>query len=545
MDVTDEDIYALQKMFPNIKYINLDDIYISQKNFGLAADWHPWRLLRELAISLWRIDTPDMGNKLVKLLLTLPVLRRLEIKNHNILISSLSFSLNDLETIHLNLKHLGHLSLKSKLLPISDIALAQIADVLPATTMRKLRIESENTDHRWLYYFAHKYPNLRTIEFHGSNTLTNPEEQRNSTIPMLLKDSFVFQYLTELYIRYPDFTGEEDILFWDIPNFENIPLKRATIYIRPMDPHSPDNHCDFCKRITESYLTKFSKTIELFNLCCESIHTVPVQLVKMENTLYNLVKLYTNIPISADIDSLLCAAPRLKTIVLFDADIKVRDELYTPKRFDLQSFTLYSGNITSDVLRFLSFHCRSLDVLELKKLSIYGNFTTPGCQFIDMTYTRLKKLDISYTEFIIQDNTECPDNINIMLITRPVEDIPPKQEYDPNVLPTVIGTPTKAHYDWFYASEPKMMHPISKERGSRIIKFFSNYEENKRITLEKAPIKMRKHCNRWKRRCAFGYTNIGLGYVADYEVDRTWPERHLIHESPFLNLFKINSSSFV
>ncbi|KAI9028103.1 hypothetical protein CLU79DRAFT_843542 [Phycomyces nitens] len=110
---------------------------------------------------------------------------------------------------------------------------------------------------------------------------------------------------------------------------------------------------------------------------------------------------------------------------------------------------------------------------------------------------------------------KCPDNVNITLITRPVEDIAPKQEYGPNVLPTVIGTPTKAHYDWFCTPEPKMMCHISTAEGSVIMKFISNYEENKRITLERANIKIGE---RWKRRCTFGYTDIELGYVANYKT---------------------------
>ncbi|KAI9016368.1 hypothetical protein CLU79DRAFT_763487 [Phycomyces nitens] len=65
------------------------------------------------------------------------------------------------------------------------------------------------------------------------------------------------------------------------------------------------------------------------------------------------------------------------------------------------------------------------------------------------------------------------------------------------------------------------MNAISKARGSRIMKFFSNYEENKRITLERAHIKIRKPCKRWKRRCVFGYTKIKLGHVVSYKVTTT------------------------
>ncbi|KAI9028104.1 hypothetical protein CLU79DRAFT_551845 [Phycomyces nitens] len=516
MDVTDEDIYALQKMFPNIKYIRLDEMCIRHKGLGLDTDWHPWRLLRELSFSFWRIDIPAMGDKLVNFLLSLPALRRLEISILDVFIDSLYFSLNDIETIHSHLKHLEHLKLKSKLLPISDIAFAKIADVSPVTAMRRLEIKSKNTDHRWLYYFGHKYPNLRKIEFCTINVPGDLKEQRNSAMAIFFKDPLVFQHLKKLDIRYYNYVGKADRLLWEISDSKNTMIDRVVVSFNQTGAYSLNNLCDVPKRITYACLTKYSKSIKSFHLSCKSMYTVPIQLIEMENALCNLVDLVIKNPISVELDTFLFLAPRLGSLELEHADIQIKDELYTSKRFGLQTFKVKDAKITSDVLRFLSFHCRDLKELNLIESSVYGNFTTPGCQFIDMTYSRIKKLFIYSTEFIIKDNNECPDNVNIALITRPVEDIPPKQEYDPNVQPNIIGAPTKAHYHWFYASEPQNMNAISKAQSSRIMKFISNYEENKRITLERAHIKIRKPSKRWKRRCVFGYTKIKLGYVADY-----------------------------
>ncbi|KAI9028105.1 hypothetical protein CLU79DRAFT_832518 [Phycomyces nitens] len=518
MKVTDEDIYTLQMMFPNIRYIRLSNTYVNQNGLGLDAGWHPWRLLREFDISFCIINIPAMGDKLVKLLLSLPALRRLEIKIQDILISTLSFSLDNLETIHSHLKHLEHLKLQSKILPISDIAFAKIADVSPVTAMRSLIIESENVGHRWLSYFTHKYPNLRTIKFCTTNVPGDLKEHRNSAMAIFFKDPLVFQHLKNLDIRYSKHFGEEDKFAWEISDSRNTMVDRVVVSINQTGDHSPNDLCDVPKRITDACLTKYSKKIKSFYLSCKSIHTVPIQLIEMENTLCNLVELTIKSPVSVELDTFLFLAPRLESLELEHSDIQIKDELYTSKRFGLQSFKVKDAKITSDVLRFLSFHCRDLKELDLIQSSVYGNITTPGCQFIDMTYSRIWRLYINSTEFIIQDNQVCPDNINIALITRPVKDIPPKQDYDPNVFPTVIGTPTKAHYDWFYLSKPKTMCRISKARRSRIMKFFSNYEENKRITLEKTNIKIGERWNRWKRKYTFGYTNIEFGYVADYQT---------------------------
>ncbi|KAI9025301.1 hypothetical protein CLU79DRAFT_833950 [Phycomyces nitens] len=461
-----------------------------------------------------------MGDKLVKFLLSLPALRRLGIEKRTIPRHPLAFSLNDIETIHSHLKHLGHLELKSKLLPISDIAFSKIADVSPATAMRSLTVKAEDTDNRWLYYFTHKYPNLRKIEFYTKNALADLKEQRNSAMAIFFKDPLVFQHLKNLDIRYSNRLGEEDKFAWKISDSRNTMIDRVVVSINQADAYSPDNLRNFPKRIADACLTKYSKNIKSFSLSCKSIYTVPIQLTEMENTLCNLVDLVIKSSVSVELDTFLSSAPRLKSLELKHADIQIKDELYTSKRFRLQSFKANDAKITSDVLRFLSFHCRYLKELFLYGSSVYGNFTTPGCQFIDMTYSRLEILNIYFTEFIIKDNKECPDNINIALITRPVEDIPPKQEYDPNVRPNVVGVPIKAHYDWFYASEPKAMYPISKAQGSRIMKFISNYEENKRVTLERAHMK-KEASDHWKEKCVFGYTNIELGYVVEYKATIT------------------------
>ncbi|KAI9028158.1 hypothetical protein CLU79DRAFT_885047 [Phycomyces nitens] len=516
-ETTNKDIYALQRIFPNVKHINFRQDHINRENFGFTIDWHPWRLLKELYITFAFVFIPNIGRNIVKVVLCLPLLTRLEIDAKSAMLFPREFSLNDLETIHSHLKHLEHLKLDSILLPVSDTDLVRVTDVLPATAMRSLEINHEKAGNRWLYYFGRKYPNLRTLEFWTSWSVLDSEEQIKTTTTLFDNALPSFQHLTKVDLTNSHCNDNEEILFMDITNFDNVPLKHVSISINSKIGSHPDNVFNVSKRIVDACMTKYAKTIESVYIDYQSINTVPIQFIEVETTLCKLVKLDINIPMSVELDTLFCAAPHLKILVLYGADIKIKDELYTSKRFGLQSLRLFSGKSTSDVLRFLSFHCRGLNELDLTGLSVYGNFTTPGCQFIDMTYSRLKILCIYYTSFIIQDNKECPENINITLITRPVEDMPPKQEYDPNVLPNVIGVPIKAHYHWFHASKPQPTNTISRARGSRITKFISNYEENTRLALERDPlIKIRKPSNHWKDRCVFGYTKIKLGYVADY-----------------------------
>ncbi|KAI9014590.1 hypothetical protein CLU79DRAFT_890096 [Phycomyces nitens] len=518
---TDEELYVLQQTFPNIKYLHFEPDSIIPDNFGVTADWNIWRSLTELHIPFDQTHIPDIENTLVKIILCLPLLRRLQIINRDTSKVRVSFSLDDFETIHSHLKHLGYWEFSSNLLGLSETDIERMTKVSPATKMRNLDITSKNADHRWLCYFARKYPNLHTLSFSTSNLLPNVNEKRSATVSLFQQVPLPFQHLTKLNVNYRNWTGKDHLLFWDIIHFHNMPLKHVSVDINvPYGTTSPNNLCDIPKHITEVCLAEFSKTIESFYLRCPSTFSVPIDLAEIKNSLNNLVELNIFPSTSVEIDTLLCATPRLRTIELGNSDITIKDKLYNSNRFGLQTFKLWRADITSDVLRFLSFHCRSLDELNLKNLSVYGNFTTPGCQFIDMTYTRLEKFYLESTVFIIQDNKRYRKNLDITLITRPIDDCTPKQDYDPNILPVVVGgSPVKACYEWFYTDEPDSMWDISTAKGSRVQKFVSNYEENKRITFKRAlDAKKRKPYKSWNSNCVFGYTKIKLGYVADFHI---------------------------
>ncbi|KAI9032575.1 hypothetical protein CLU79DRAFT_883140 [Phycomyces nitens] len=515
-DIAVEKIYALQKAFPNIKYLSFP---IAPLDFGSMASLDLWGALTELCMDIVTSDLPIKENSLVEIIACLPLLRRLEIHgemNHE---SIVSFSVNDFETIHSHLKHLEHMKLSTNLLTLSDTDLERIAKASPATTMKSLNITSDKTDHRWLCYFARKYPNLHTLDLCIPGLLPNVEKQKYNTMALFQQAPISFKRLTKLKFQYSHDIEGGNLFFMNKINFHDMPLKHIWVDISASDITSFDNLYDTPKKIAETCLEKCSKTIESLHFRCNDENITPINLTGMENSLCNLVKVNMSVRTVADIDTFLRAAPRLKSFRLAYGDIKVKDELYNSERFELQSFDLRRSKITSDVLRFLSFHCKNLNRLDLCYLSIYGNFTTPGCQFIDMTYSRLQSLYIRNTSFIINDNKECPENRNITLITRSVDDIPPKQEYDPNRLPVGIGEASdKDHYDWIY-QYPKndFTDRISEEQASFITKFVSNYEENKKIILEKAlDTKSREPSEAWKDCCVFGYTKLKLGYVPNY-----------------------------
>ncbi|KAI9023612.1 hypothetical protein CLU79DRAFT_887078 [Phycomyces nitens] len=515
---TDEELYVLQQTFPNIKYLYFEPKSLITDNFGATADWNIWRALRELQLSLDQKHEPDIENKLVKSTLCLPLLRRLNIHNTNIRLQ-LSFSLDDFETIHSHLNHLGHLKLNLDLLTLSEADIERMSKVSPATKMGSLDMATKNTDSRWLFYFARKYPNLRTLKLCTSHTPSDRNRQESTTTLLFQQVPLPFQHLTKLNVTYCRWTEKDYIPFLDITHFHNVPLKDLSVTINFPYRTLPENPCYVSKHITKVCLAEFSKTIESYHLRCPNTFTVPIDLAEIKDSFYNLVELKITHTTSVEIDTLLCAAPRLRTVHLESSDIKLKGGLYTSNRFGLQMLRLWQAELTSDVLRFLSFHCRSLDELDLQVASVYGSFTTPGCQFINMTYTCLERLYIVDTQFVIQDNKKCPENLNIALITRPLENIPPKQDYDPNILPIVDeGSSVEIYYEWFYTNSEKEMMLISAERGSHVQNFVKNYEENKRITLQRGDLdanKQKPHVG-WNNNCVFGYTEIKLGYVFNY-----------------------------
>ncbi|KAI9032562.1 hypothetical protein CLU79DRAFT_152665 [Phycomyces nitens] len=523
---TAKQIYALQKTFPNIKYLYFAIAPLRSNNFGNKTDWNLWRSLTELRMDIYGSYKHIMENLLVEAIACLPLLKRLSIHNkteYNIIIE---FSVNNFETIHSHLKHLEYMKLRTGFLTLSDTDLERIPNVSPATTMKILDIIPNDADYRWLCYFSHKYPNLNTLNLGVKYLLPDTEVQRHNTMTLFQQVPASFQHLESFNLKYSQNIERKKLIFMDKICFHDAPLKHVSIDVLVRYGASPDNLCDTSKIIAETFLERCSKTIESLNLKCDSRYATPINLTGIENSLCNLVKVNMSVRTVADIDTFLRAAPRLKYLQLECSNIKIRKQLYNSERFELQSFDLRRSKITSNVLRFLSFHCRKLDTLNLNYTWVYGSFTTPGCQSIDMTYSRLQSLSINKIRFIIEDNKKCPDNLNITLITRPVDAITPKQEYDPDIFPVNVGdTPFKTHNEWFYENDPGRMIRISGLQASYTEDFFSNYEENKRIATEeneRIAMKENRRITRQKafeiskQNFVFGYTKISLGYVFHY-----------------------------
>ncbi|KAI9032630.1 hypothetical protein CLU79DRAFT_155055 [Phycomyces nitens] len=514
-------IYALQKTFPNIKYLYFAIASLRSNDFGSIPNWNLWRSLTELRMDIDNAYKTIKENSVVEAIACLPLLRRLSIQNKIQVRSIASFSVNNLETIHSHLKHLEYMRLGTDLLTLSDTDLERIPNVSPATTLKTLGIVSDRTDYRWLCYLARKYPNLHTLELDINYLLTDIEVQRRSTMALFQQVPISFKRLTKLKCIYSSDNKGGNLFFMDKINFHDAPLKHIRIITSLTSGPFADYLCAASNTIVETILERCSKTIESIDQTCNRNHTTTITLTGMENSLCNLVKLDLSIFTVADIDTFLRAAPRLKYLKLLSADIKVKDEFYNSERFELQSFGLRHSTITSDVLRFLSFHCRKLDTLSLVKTSVYGSFTTLKCQSIDMTYSRLETLSIENTRFIIKGSSkECPNNLNITLITRPVDDIPPKQEYDPNILPVNVGdTPFKTRNDWFYEDGPDNMFKCLGSQASYVNEFLSKYAEIMRFPMQGNFYRRRiSLTGTWSQNFVYEYTKISLGYVSNYTL---------------------------
>ncbi|KAI9032561.1 hypothetical protein CLU79DRAFT_714874 [Phycomyces nitens] len=314
-DITVEKIYALQKTFPNIKYLYFP---IAPLDFGSLASLNIWGALTELHMHIVTSDLPIKENSLVEAIVCLPLLRWLAIHGQLYGNSIASFSVNNLETIHSHLKHLEHMKLGTNLLTLSDTDLERIPNVSPATTMKTSDIASDKTDYRWLCYLARKYPNLHTLNLKISYILPDIKEQKHNTKALFQLVPVSFQYLEELNLRYEHKIDGGQSLFMDKINFHNTPLKHVSIDVSGRyGAYSPDNLCDAPKIIVETFLERCSKAIESFELKYSSKHATPIDLTRMKNSLCNLVEVNINIPTSADIDTFLRAAPRLKYLELF------------------------------------------------------------------------------------------------------------------------------------------------------------------------------------------------------------------------------------
>ncbi|KAL0091421.1 hypothetical protein J3Q64DRAFT_1723564 [Phycomyces blakesleeanus] len=527
MDLSDEQLYTLQYKFQNIKYLHVGADSLSSVNFGITADWYLWRLLRELSINLGDERIPDAENAYLEIILRLPLLTYLKIVRGPLDPTRLTFTLNDLETIHTHLLHLNRLELSSDLLPLSETDLTRITKISPANKMTLFGINTKSTDHRWLCYFARKYPNIRTLNFSTSNCEPELERQRDSIITLFKHVSHPFQHLKTVNIGNYNCPRKEYLLFWDMIAPCQIPLKNISLIARKLSntSYSSEELEGLSIDIMKLCLQQFSNTLESVSIEYDYNDAIPIDLNEIVGTTCNLVHLKLDTAlVSFKLDLLLDKTPCLKSLGLKKAHVEIDSITFSnPKRHALQSLKIFRSQIVSDVLRYLSFHCRELNVLDLVNTKVFGSISsTTGCNFIDMTYTRFKSLLIRNTEFIIKENEVCNENIDITVITHPVNDMPPKDDNEPSNSPVSIGLPhIKARYHWFYRERSCTMKAFSKSQGSRVGKFFAEFERKKENALKTNFYldQVNKKKVNWKRNCVYGYTKIKCGYVADCHIE--------------------------
>ncbi|KAL0088004.1 hypothetical protein F4703DRAFT_1843627 [Phycomyces blakesleeanus] len=527
--VFDKLLYTLQFKFQNIKYLYIEKYGLPPIYFGVTADWHLWKLLRELNIDLDDERIPA-ENPYLEIILRLPLLRRLKIARSPTHSKQLTFTLNDLETIHTHLLHLNDLELSSDLLPLSETDLIRLTKVLPAKKMTVFGKYTRSTDHRWLCYFVRKYPNIRTLNFSISHYEPELKRQEGDMVSFFTQIPHPFQHLRTLNIGINDFQRREYLLLWDIIATCQISLKNISIMSCKLNKdsyfsYSSEEFGSLNLDIMKLFWRQFSKTLESFSIDYDYRDVIPIDIMEIAGTTCNLVHLKLDTAlVSFKLDLFLGKTPSLKSLDLGKSHVEIDSITFSnPKRHALQSLKIFRSQIVSDVLRYLSFHCRELNVLDLVNTKVFGSISsTTGCNFIDMTYTRFKSLLIQNTEFIIKENEVCNENIDITVITHPVNDMPPKDDNEPSNSPVSIGLPhIKARYHWFYRERSCTMKAFSKSQGSSVGKFFAEFERKKENALKTNFYldQVNKKKANWKRNCVYGYTKIKCGYVADCHIE--------------------------
>ncbi|KAL0091156.1 hypothetical protein F4703DRAFT_1837607 [Phycomyces blakesleeanus] len=525
--LTSEQLYTIQKTFPNIKHLYLQNLYINTSYVGTGTNWLIWKSLTELRIDFYGILRTKPDKAFIDTVSNLPLLRRLDFGGDPCNLVDQTLALSDFELLHTRLIHLSHLELSTNLLVTSGTEVRRMTEVLPAKKIKIFRMLSKQTDHRWLYYFARKYPNLEKLTFSTFNDKVESDKQKNDIIALLRNLTRPFQHLKTLHLGSVNYPHKEYLLFWDIITCCRVSLECIHVYScnAANDRIFSRDLRNLPKVLIEICSTKFSETIKDLSFMCDKHMNIPKSLIKQNDVFCNLVHLKIRYPLEPfKLDDLLDKKIFLQSLTLFKVVIDINpDALTSTKRHALRLFEVHYSNLTSDILRYLSTHCGNLNSLHLIKTIVNGSInSTPGCQFIDLTYTRFKSLRLLGTCFILKDNPKSEHNLNIMLVTRPVEDTPPKNLDQIEALPIVIGGLTvKAHYHWLYADGYGFLKTLPKNQHSKAEKFFMQFEKNKEKALKTIfyEDKTRKPKINWKKNYVYGYTKIKCGYIANCDID--------------------------
>ncbi|KAL0098242.1 hypothetical protein J3Q64DRAFT_1845417 [Phycomyces blakesleeanus] len=381
---------VLQSLFPAIQSFH----YVEQTNRDISIesllDFGLWKSLTHLDIYIQQRSNFETKNVLEKLSSLPHIVHFTFMRMHPYLAPSF-VTWQDIDCLHNNLPLLRVLKLGVRLFPISSDDISTIRQTVPANRMAYAKYTDSYIDSTWLFYFALKYPFLRTIDFSDYFHKREPYADYNKEREMKLLSTHpsFFLHLKNVYVYENSRNGWPMTTFYDTLSHFSAPLKHMDINIANGNDGYALTHN------INTWANLFSKTMETLDITVSfARHT------SMSNPItLSIYPRLTKLVISAEyksieIDHILDQCPGLLMLKLSKNAISLRNPSSAfQSTHGLRKLYVDISDTNIRVINYVSSRCRQLKYLTLDKIAPKDtDFDKTGYLLFDMSFSQLNEL---------------------------------------------------------------------------------------------------------------------------------------------------------
>ncbi|OAD73455.1 hypothetical protein PHYBLDRAFT_181547 [Phycomyces blakesleeanus NRRL 1555(-)] len=389
--VSSKNILVLQQLFPNTRKLSITLSYPEMIYTDTDTNCSVWRSMDNLSINFGDYINSTLIKPCSGILSQFAYVTTLDLSFSDAYTSGIG----DFEGIHYYLPRLKHFSTKVKLARITEEDMNHINERVPAYDLTNISLSMYMEDLQWLYYFAVKYTNVRTLSlcpiFESGPLRDYNLGLTRSKLSML---PHVFSNLNKLVIRDVGYTSMLSLPLYECL-YNGITLIKEWKY----DYYIQTDEDQRLERTTAEIMRICSKTIEsiIFEYTDPIDSPAPHDISKSFTDCPRLVLINIfNCGSCLQFDIIADCCPSLKELRLFGGGVYIGSEaMKSFKPHGLRVLNLNASSIDPDTLKYISVRCESLSHVWLRRLSVFGTISADtGTLLVDMSSAKLTELRI-------------------------------------------------------------------------------------------------------------------------------------------------------
>ncbi|KAL0077763.1 hypothetical protein F4703DRAFT_1881171 [Phycomyces blakesleeanus] len=517
--------------FPNLEYIDMGSLFFSEIKMDEIKSNLEWSSITKLKTKFKHTRSRNSTIKMLGILRSTPNLRVLDIGPHYRRVP-LELSLQLYNNLHNMLPSLTSMAANLALDDINRRDARKIRKTEPALHLTSLYLHLTSWDSMWLYYFAYKYPNLRTLKWRAPCQTERGviiKEYGEEEVSLLRSIKKVFPSLESLDFYTEETTELSHAILWEFICRSSVPLKTLHYKLK-----FGASGAIFLGTVIRRLLQSFIKTLERISVigdfCFEKDNIVEPEFPFSARLVSIEIK---DCGISIALDNLLDNYPALLQLTFYNGQLYISPEaaLRESRQHGLKLLNLNSIEANASVLSYTSFRCRNLQYMDLGHSEIHGSSSTEnGSLYIDMSYTSFKSLEFSDAMFYYSndDDYNYDDDpskntaINLVLLSRLAGNCPATGKQDIKKSEYSVE-----HLAWYHfyceleyvfdftlkirkLSEQEVISAVDYFKESQLKKDRENISEVERSGFGLVDK------DYWKEDLCRGYVELRCGHIAKY-----------------------------